>query len=458
MQPTRRSILRAAAAVLPLLTLGACGFVPEEVPESIERFPRTPIAGDMTSSRVVIAFYVADDSAVTLRVWTDEAVVIDMPIEPSGDGFHKVMIDDLSPGVTYTYAVFGGRAPRFENRSLIGRVRTALPDDSTEPVRLAVLSCIGQGTILPDYYMPASTDRPTTEPFQWELFTHAADKEIDALLHLGDQAYLDFVWLEEGGTREAYLSAWGYYHGGGYRDLYPVAGLYATWDDHESTDNRFFDPWDLSDEDAVKLANAQEAWYRVNPIDAHTPSEATVWRAFRWGKTVEVVLLDCRYELTEDRMMSPEQLDWLIERLESSPCRFVCVVTPKPFAQITSSSDLADDNADRWESYPPDRERVLAAIDGLDGTSVVFVTGDIHTNYFGRTSLDGERPSERCVEVCCTSGNLSPFAASLSDEQFPFIDNTPHLPILTFDPEAGTVSVEFWNRYGELDFSETVAV
>ena len=90
---TRRAMLQLSAAVLPALALG-CGrsFDPESVPESKERFPRTPIAGDMTQTRIVIAFHVADDSPVTLRIWTDLDTVVDQKIAPSGDGFHKVMI------------------------------------------------------------------------------------------------------------------------------------------------------------------------------------------------------------------------------------------------------------------------------------------------------------------------------------------------------------------------------
>ena len=149
---TRRALLKLSAAAIPALALG-CGrpFDPESVPESLERFPRTPIAGDMTQTRIVIAFYVADDTPVTLRLWTEAETVIDERIEPSGDGFHKVMIDGLLPGVTYQYALFSGRARDFESRSLICSVKTAVSDESLEPIRIALLACIGQGSVLPDF-------------------------------------------------------------------------------------------------------------------------------------------------------------------------------------------------------------------------------------------------------------------------------------------------------------------
>lgn len=454
---TRRALLKLTAAALPGIAVGcAGGFAPEEVPESTARFPRTPMAGDMQSTRVVLAFFVADDAPVTLRMWTAEEVVVDQAIEPSGDGFHKVMVDDLVPGSTYHYAVFGGDGRTFEDRSLIGQVRTPPAEDVLQPVRIALMACVGQGTILPDYYFPADTDSPTEEPFQWELFTHAADHDLDMLVHLGDQAYLDFVWSREEGTVEAYLNAWHYYHAGGYRDVYPLAGLYATWDDHESTDNGNFDPWAVTDEEAAKLANAHAAWYKVLPIDAMTPADGPVWRAYRWGGTLELILLDCRYELDGSRQVSPEQLAFLLEAIESSPCRFICVATPKPFAQITSSSEFGADNAERWENFPEDRAQVTDLLDAMEARNVLFVTGDIHMNYLGTLSIGPSTPSEGLWEVCTTSGNISPLANFLSDEQFAFVDNAPHFPVITFDPTAGTAHVAFYGVTGELSFEQTL--
>jgi alkaline phosphatase D len=296
----------------------------------------------------------------------------------------------------------------------------------------------------------SSANARPSSAFSWEVFTHAADHDLDALVHLGDQAYLDFVWSYEEGALEAYLHAWGFYHGGGYRDVYPLAGLYATWDDHESTDNADFDPWDTTPEDDAKLANAKAAWFAVNPIDAAGPGP--VWRSFRWGATVELIVLDCRYELDADHLVSAEQLDWLVERIASSPCRFVCVATPRPFAVITSSSGLFDDNADRWESYVEDRERLAAALDARGAPDVIFVTGDIHMNYLGRARLEQERIADRVWEICCTSGNSNPLASSLSAEQFAFVDSAPHLPVITFDGEAGTVHVAFYAADGSLAF------
>ncbi len=456
---TRRSILRLFAAAPALACSGDSGEPgptpsgpddPYAVPESMERFPRTPMAGDMTKTRAVLTFFVADDSAVTLQVWTDEGVVVDQPMAPSGDGFHKVMVDDLVPGTTYAYTVFG---PDFADRGLIGQFRTPPEDDVLVPVRIALMACIGQGTVLPDYVRTPSMENPTVEPFQWEIYTHASDHDLDALVHLGDQGYMDNVWKEENGTLEAYLEGWGAYHGGGYRDLYPLAGLYVSRDDHEAVDNGQFDPWDTTPEEDQKLDQALQAWVKVMPIDA--TEVLPIWRSFRWGATLELVLLDCRYELTDEVLMTEAQLAFLLERIERSDARFICVATPKPFADIASSATLFTDNADRWDGFPDQRRRVLDAIDARGG-GVIFVTGDIHMTYLGRATTGGDAPSDNTWEVCTTSGNINPLASSLDDEQFVFVEALPNLPVLTFDPDADSVHVAFYGKDGSLTHEQTL--
>ena len=114
------------------------------------------------------------------------------------------------------------------------------------------------------------------------------------------------------------------------------------------------------------------------------------------------------------------------------------------------------DNADRWDGYPADRARLTEALDRLQARHVIFVTGDIHMNYLGRGSLSGDAVSDLSWEVCCTSGNISPIANSLSSEQYVYVKAAPHLPVLTFDPESGTVHVAFYGSDGTLSFEQTL--
>ena len=143
----------------------------------------------------------------------------------------------------------------FSARSLLCRVRTALPEGARDPVRIAIAACIGRSAILPEYVDP--DDLQPGAP--WESMLRAAEQEYDVFIHLGDQGYLDEVY-DAGGSYAQYLAAWGVLHGGGYRDVYPRSGLYFTWDDHEVTNNGTVDPWTT---DPTELQR----------IDAHTDTQ-----------------------------------------------------------------------------------------------------------------------------------------------------------------------------------------
>ena len=49
-----------------------------------------------------------------------------------------------------------------------------------------------------------------------------------------------------------------------------------------------------------------------------------------------------------------------------------------------------------------------------------------------------------------TSGNTNPIADDLPADQFPWRSQLPHLPLLTFDPVATKVRVEFIDRFGAI--------
>lgn len=427
---------------------------PEAVAESTAVFPRTVIAGDMRPTSFVVACYVADKAPKRLVVWRAGAtprtveVAFESDVVPDADGFSKTKVDNLEAGTWYSYGLFDGEAETATLRSLIGRARTALAEGSLEPVTVGVSSCVGQGTVLPDYANPFSLT-----PFHWPLLSKAAERDFDAFITLGDQGYMDLVYAN-GGTYEGYLAGWGAYHAGGYRDLFPRSGIYATWDDHEVTDSGTVVPWTSNPAERQKIDNAKRAYYRVQALEADDPEETPLWRTFRWGNTVEFIILDCRQERTADRMMSQAQLDFLLQRLEQSPCHFKCVVTSVPFARVNHLTSKED----RWEGYGAERDRVKAFVNEKNIRKVLWVTGDIHMCYAGQMELPADDGSlaGQMWEICCTSGNTNPGWMLLPDKQFVWKSGTPHVPFLTFDPHADSVKLVFVDDKGGAAFERTM--
>jgi alkaline phosphatase D len=396
---------------------------------------------------------------LTLRVWQptevdgEVALWAEVALVPDEHGFFKATVEGLESGQWYEYGFFVGDANRgFEARSLLGRVRTALADGVAEPVSIAIAACVGH-RILPEYVDPENP-----EPYGvWDTMAQAAQRDYDVFIHLGDQGYFDHVW-DAGGSIEQYLRAWGAYHGGGYRAVYPRSGLYCTWDDHEVTNNGAVELWTEDPDDKARIANARRAYLTVMPVDATEPGTDPLWRSFRWGDTVEFIVLDCRSERRAPETgvyLGEEQFAFLLDRLRNSPCTFKCVVNSVPFSRLNLPDDapLVDqlvDPQDRWEGYVTQREALKAFVDEHQLRNILWVTGDVHMCYVGQIESDPTSYAEGMWEVCVTSGNTNPLANSLSQQQFPWRSEYGHLPLITFDPNTERVRVEFVARDGSI--------
>lgn len=438
-------------------------FDAEGVPESTDVFPRTPMAGLMEADSFVVSGHVATGELVTLRVWQPAEVdgevylVAEETLTPDEYGFVKTRVAALEGGQWYAWGLFSGDAEDgFAARSLLCRVRTALAEGQLEPVSAVIAACVGRG-ILPEYVDPEDL-----QPVEvWDSMVQAASLDYDAFIHLGDQGYLDNVW-DAGGTHQQYLDAWGAYHGGGYRAVYPNSGLYFTWDDHEVTNNGTVELWTDVPEDRERIDAAQRAYYRVMPIDAEAPAERPLWGSYQWGDTVEFIVLDCRSERQAPETgvyVSDAQFQFLLERLRDSPCRFKCVVNSVPFSRLNLPPDVPlieqlVDPDDRWEGYQTQRDALKAFVDEHALTGIVWVTGDVHMCYVGQIEGEPSTRADSMWEVCVTSGNTNPLANQLPEEQFPWRSSNPHVPRLTFEPAADPaddrVVVEFIDTAGQV--------
>lgn len=167
---------------------------------------------------------------------------------------------------------------------------------------------------------------------------------------------------------------------------------YATWDDHEVADN-----WDPESIDPARLETAREAFFenlalrRLPP-----PNENRVWRSFRWGRTLEIFVLDCRSERRPSTRNGPDaqcisrtQMDWLKAGLAASTAAFKIIANSVPIANFPGAFDLQAN--DRWEGYPAQRAELLDFLTGRAIRGVVFVSGDFHLATVAHLEATGAR-------------------------------------------------------------------
>lgn len=353
----RRAFLQATLASATATLLQACSgedgadeslgsrFNEAELERNTGYFPQSIASGDPRPRSIVLWTRVADDerdesrASVWLQLARDEAFTRPVALDGSRelelvarrrfDHCVKARITDLEPGTTYYYR-FVYEAERATVTSRVGRFRTAPGSESDVTVRFGVMSCqdyVGR------YY---------------HALAHAAKQDWDFFLHLGDYVYettpADDTSASERRVRfrdpDAALPLSERYSADGelegeatylaaqsldnYRDLYRTVrsdrklqrlhestAMIAIPDDHEFANDAhgqtatYFNG--LRDElSPERRKNADQAWFEYMPVDyaddpefvfdrdVAFPDDLRVYRDFRFGKHVHVVMTDLR--------------------------------------------------------------------------------------------------------------------------------------------------------------------
>ncbi len=352
-------------------------------------------------------------------------------------GFVHVEVSGLAPDTRYRYCfVAGGQ------RSPVGRFRTALANEAARVVTFGGTSCVNLG------YKPYRT------------LNRAADANLDFFILGGDTTYCDGAE-----TLDDYREMWRQsFDTDGYRGLLGSTGVYATWDDHEIDDD-----WDPERTRPEKIATAKRTY--LDHIACRTTTEDPVedwklWRSYRWGKTVEVFMLDCRGErLPSTRLtanaqyLSKQQMDWLKLGLRRSPCTFKLIVNSVPITNMPINYPI---EKDRWEGYENQRLEILQFIDGppiLPG--VLWLSGDFHFGCVARVEAPPNRFSNQWEVFMGQGANMSnPAWEPLRDtaaNQLPFVTGTNNFVRFTCDPfaEPPRITAEFIDGDGTVFHTHT---
>lgn len=413
----------------------------DAVPVDVTIFPYALMAGEMRPTSALLAIQIPDAAPKLLRVWRPVEpegtvlVVAEIEVTPDADGYAKIPLEGLCPGTWYQYAYFEGEPGALRARSRVAQFRTAPQEEAVEPLTIAMTACNGSS-------------------LNWPALLRTAEEYYDVFIHLGDMAYNDGAF-----TLGEYRDSWrDYMAAEGFVECFGLAGLYATWDDHEIDNNSNFDRETMDPTQLQKRQNALDAFFEIMPIDAQGP-DYQLWRSFRWGRTAEIFVLDCRYERRPSlgQYMSPAQMDWLKDRLIQSPCHFKIIMNSVPITNMPGVWDFAA--GDRWEGYPNSRNELLDFIQDNVVTNVWFLAGDFHTCFVSRLEANGGLIANT-YEIAVTGGNSNPLPAILTGFDAPPFEYGVTVPrgcILVFDAEANAVNVRFIDpQTGDDLYNETL--
>ncbi|WP_405732102.1 alkaline phosphatase D family protein [Streptomyces sp. NBC_01537] len=418
--PTRRTVVKAAAAGAALIPLAAATAAHADtaapaflhgvasgdpLPDGILLWTRvTPTAEAVPGSGL------GPDTEVGWTVATDKAfnsVVASGSTTATAATDHTVKADirGLKPATDYWFRFSSGGT-----HSPAARTRTAPAEGATvSGLRFGVVSCANW------------------EAGYFSSYRHlAARTDLDAWLHLGDYIYeyktgeyaaRGTVVREHAPANEIItLADYRTRHGRYKTDpdlqaLHAKAPVIAIWDDHEFANDAWSGGAENHTEGAEgawtdRQAAAKQAYFEWMPV---RPSIAgTTYRRLRFGKLADLSLLDLRSFRSQqattgtgavddpDRTITGRaQLDWLKAGLTASDTAWRLIgnsvmISPVAFGSLPSyllepldellglpKEGLAI-NTDQWDGYTDDRRELLAHLHDNGIGNTVFLTGDIH--------------------------------------------------------------------------------
>lgn len=422
--PRRLFLERSASlAVLSLSGLTACGDDtggggegggdPEPEPES-PLFVHGVASGDPLPDAVILWTRVTTDGGgpvdVTWRVATDPALEDEVATgtvttDASRDFTVKVDVTGLAAGTTYYYRFEVG-----DERSARGRTRTA-PTGAVDRLRIGVVSCASYAH---GYF---------------HVYGAIAEQaDLDLVVHLGDYIY-EYADGEYGDVRtydppheivalDDYRRRYAHYR----KDALLKAAhrqhpFVAVWDDHETANNSYPDGAENHDPStegawADRKAAAIQAYAEWMPIrDQADPLQ--IWRSFRYGDLVDLLMLDTRLwgrspqapsnsdpsiEDEERTLLGDDQEAWLGEQLRTSTARWRLIGQQVMMGRLAQFL-----NVDQWDGYPAARQRFYDVVESEGVGDVVVLTGDIHSSW----AMDLARDPEGGYDPATGAGSIA---------------------------------------------------
>lgn len=386
-------------------------------PVDADAFPLGAQTGEPTPDRLVVAAWAPGASLVDVQAarWDGSAwqPLPTASIAPDAAGYLHHTLTGLGADqpVAVQLVVDGKGSP-------VVHGRTAPDPDSLPEVFLGATSCLDQ----------VHGEFPSLDEVQ-------ALGRLDAILWLGDTLYADGSI-----TLDDYRAMWqDQLAKPSFQRLFATTPGIWTWDDHEVGNN-----WDPQTIDPVQLDAAVTAFHETVALPDDVRTTRRLWRSLRFGRTVELFVLDGRGErdASAGHYLSPEQLQWLIDGITASEAVWKVVATSVPITDMPDLWDLGEAQLDRWDGFPgTQRAELLAATEGIDG--VFYVAGDLHQTSLTYVDRDGG-PGARRLEIMAGPGGSfrnSIARAYEDDPQFVYADADWSATRLSFHPD-GTARIE----------------
>jgi alkaline phosphatase D len=257
--------------------------------------------------------------------------------------------------------------------------------------------------------------RESYQPFQ--IMDAIRANEPDFFIHLGDTIYAD-----RGGTAQLLPDFWAKYRGNradlASQRLFASTSAYIIWDDHEV----------VNDYEGFHSLGAigRKAFFDYWPVRRNSGESDRLYRSFRWGRALELFLLDGRQYRNRagETLLGKEQKRWLFDNLASSTALFKCIATPVP---------IYGGGVDRWDGYPGERKEILQWIKQKNVKGVFFISADLH--YAAIRRLSGKLALKE-ITAGPMAAPMNVIATGTSNRFEFFSNKTFNYGMITIDPKS----------------------
>lgn len=326
-----------------------------------------------------------------------------LPVTFKTDFTGKYPLRGLKPGSAYRYKVWFTDAETSGDKNAAGSVegsfRTAPDSKSARAVRFAWSGDLAGQNVC----------RDAKEGFP--IMQALAGIPLDFFVGLGDMIYADGLCkatgqygnaqIEDGfqqaSTASGYWAHWRYSReDSGFQKLLSRTPYYAVWDDHEIVNDAGPDS-DIRDSAPYMagmhlMPTALRAFLDYNPINPPKIIPLPLYRKQRWGKHLEVFLLDTRQSRDPNKdedspddpksMLGKRQLAWLKDGLTTSDATWKIIVSSVPLSIPTGHPP--ENGRDGWASGDGNtgfEQELLGLFRHLRDKrvrNIVFIAADVH--------------------------------------------------------------------------------
>lgn len=328
-----------------------------------------------------------------LRVSVDGGEERKVPVAAERDFTARVEVGGLTSGAEHAYRARCAKEDA-AGEAIEGRFRTAPPPTSPAPVRFAFGGDLGGQNVCRDALRG------------YPIFAAITAARPEFFIALGDLIYADNECREIGRlgnrqvrgppparTRPGFWAHWRYNRSDpGQRELLANVSYYPVWDDHEVRND--FGPREPHLGSAPGSPHpvmdaGLAAFLDFNPIRAEGSAPAHLHRSFRWGRNLELFLLDTRQhrdanasldlESRPKTLLGDEQRDWLERSLAASDATWKVVVSSVPVS-IPTGSEARDGwaNAGGPQGFERELRSILERLHRDRVRGVLLLTTDVH--------------------------------------------------------------------------------